>query len=112
MISLILGRSADSDVMFSDNSVSGSHARLTLADDGKITVEDLKSANGTYVNGKPVRMALLSSDDILKLGNCLIPWKTLLERANGYHQNIQAARSITLGRDVSNNLPLDHPSVS
>lgn len=112
MISLILGRSADSDVMFSDNSVSGSHARLTLADDGKVTVEDLKSANGTYVNGKPVRMALLSSDDILKLGNCLIPWKTLLERANGYHQNIQAARSITLGRDVSNNLPLDHPSVS
>jgi len=112
MISLILGRSADSDVMLYDSSVSGTHARLALADDGKITVEDLKSANGTYVNGKPVRMALLSSDDILKLGNCLIPWKTLFERANGYHQSIQAARTITLGRDVSNNVPLDHPSVS
>lgn len=52
---LRLGRSAESDIRFSDatdDSVSGVHAELSL-DGQRLYVEDKRSANGTFVNGAP-----------------------------------------------------------
>jgi S1-C subfamily serine protease len=52
---LRLGRSAESDIRFSDtadDSVSGVHAELSLAGQ-RLYVEDKRSANGTFVNGAP-----------------------------------------------------------
>ena len=51
--------------------VSRKHARI-LMKDNRITVEDLQSANGTYINGKHIGVsqpALLRDGDQLKLGN-------------------------------------------
>lgn len=51
---LVVGRQqSSSDLILSDASVSRSHARLKLSG-GKLSVEDLGSANGTRVDGKPV----------------------------------------------------------
>lgn len=41
-----------SDIVFYDNSVSRQHARITVSQDDKITIEDLKSRNGTRVDGE------------------------------------------------------------
>lgn len=112
MIQLVLGRSKDCDVRLPDESVSGRHARLMLAEDGKITLEDLQSSNGTFVNGRRIQMAMLSSDDVVRLGQCLLPWKLILERAKGTVICSQIKKSISLGRDTANDFPIEHESVS
>ncbi|WP_328538453.1 FtsK/SpoIIIE domain-containing protein [Streptomyces sp. NBC_00344] len=57
-----IGRSGDADVPLDDPDVSRLHCAVTVADDGRVTVADLGSTNGTtldgtHVDGRPVRMA-------------------------------------------------------
>lgn len=42
------------DIIFNDNSVSRQHVRLTIDPENKIWIEDLKSRNGTLVDGEPL----------------------------------------------------------
>ncbi len=51
--SLVIGRSAESDVSISDRSLSRRHARL-YSEDGELYVEDLDSRHGTNVNGRRI----------------------------------------------------------
>jgi hypothetical protein len=58
---LVVGRQqSSSDLVLSDASVSRSHARLKMTG-GSLSVEDLGSANGTRVDGKPVAEGVLVS---------------------------------------------------
>lgn len=61
-----MGRTADNDVVIKDPSSSRSHARI-FEDAGGYLVEDLKSANGTKLNGKTLKqpMPLKHGDKIL-----------------------------------------------
>lgn len=45
------------DIVLNDISVSKEHARLTLSEDQSLKVDDLKSRNGTYVEGKKIEEA-------------------------------------------------------
>ncbi|MGW0550933.1 FtsK/SpoIIIE domain-containing protein [Streptomyces altiplanensis] len=47
-----IGRSADADVPLDDPDVSRLHCAVTLAEDGRVTVADLGSTNGTLLNGE------------------------------------------------------------
>lgn len=61
------GRSSTSDVQVTDESLSRNHCLFTADDDGRATVTDLGSANGTYVNGSfagTVPCALVDGDVI------------------------------------------------
>ncbi|MFW6693409.1 FHA domain-containing protein [Streptomyces sp. MAR4 CNX-425] len=49
-----IGRSADADVPLDDPDVSRLHCALTVAADGRITVADLGSTNGTTIDGRAV----------------------------------------------------------
>ncbi|MFF3768408.1 FtsK/SpoIIIE domain-containing protein [Streptomyces sp. NPDC001922] len=49
-----IGRSADADVPLDDPDVSRLHCAVTVADDGRVTVADLNSTNGTALDGEPV----------------------------------------------------------
>lgn len=42
------------DIVFHDTSVSRQHARITVGQDDTLTIEDLKSRNGTVVDGEPL----------------------------------------------------------
>ena len=44
-------RGTNNDVVINDSVVSTSHAIITVSDFGEISIEDLKSKNGTFVNG-------------------------------------------------------------
>ena len=44
------------------------HCRLTAAASDQLVVEDLKSTNGTLVNGKPVERSVLKTGDVLTVG--------------------------------------------
>lgn len=43
------------DVIFHDTSVSRQHARVTITENNTITIEDLKSRNGTLVDGEKIQ---------------------------------------------------------
>ena len=67
-----LGRSRTSTVRLEHESVSRSHALLTL-NHGEAIVKDLNSSNGTYVGGKRIsRETRLQSGDRVQLGAAVI----------------------------------------
>ena len=54
--SYVIGTDPNScDIVFHDTSVSRQHARITISQDDKLTIEDLKSRNGTLVDGEPLK---------------------------------------------------------
>jgi hypothetical protein len=63
----LIGRQRDNQIQLADLGVSGHHARIYRAPDG-YTVEDLKSRNGTWLNGTRAFHALMRNGDILRLG--------------------------------------------
>ena len=65
--SLSIGRSSTCDIQQLEAGVSRLHARIFASKDG-LTVADLGSRNGTYVNGHRIKSTILSSGDLLRLG--------------------------------------------
>ncbi len=50
----VIGQDRKSEIMAEDDSISSTHARLTVVSDDEIYLEDLDSANGTLVDDVPV----------------------------------------------------------
>jgi pSer/pThr/pTyr-binding forkhead associated (FHA) protein len=66
---LTVGRSAESDVIIHDDSISDNHAIFLRQTDGDY-VQDLASRNGTKVNDEPLKeLRMLQKGDIISLGN-------------------------------------------
>jgi hypothetical protein len=63
-----VGRGDDSEIVLLDPSVSRAHAIVEF-DAGEPVVRDLDSTNGTYVNGRRVRVESLQDGDELRFGN-------------------------------------------
>ncbi|NEA46013.1 FHA domain-containing protein, partial [Streptomyces sp. SID10815] len=51
---ITVGRSADADVPLDDPDVSRLHCAVTVAPDGRVSVADLGSTNGTVLDGRPI----------------------------------------------------------
>ncbi|GGV32550.1 FHA domain-containing protein [Streptomyces spectabilis] len=69
-----VGRSAQADVPLDDPDVSRLHCAVTLAPDGRVTVEDLGSTNGTAVDGRALtdRPVRLASGSLLRIGESVL----------------------------------------
>ncbi len=65
--SLIVGRAETCDVVLRESGVSSNHASFVIDKDGKVLVQDLKSSNGTFKNGNPIKKTFLQVNDILKI---------------------------------------------
>lgn len=63
-----VGRAVRADFIVDAALVSRVHCRLTSHEDGKLEVEDLKSTNGTFVNDRRIRKAVLVPGDRLRVG--------------------------------------------
>ncbi|MDT0462367.1 FHA domain-containing protein [Streptomyces gibsoniae] len=65
-----IGRSADADVPLDDPDVSRLHCAVTVAADGRVSVADLGSTNGTVLDGRQVtdRPVRLAPGALLRLG--------------------------------------------
>lgn len=60
-----IGRLPDNAVIIDNPAVSGHHARVYL-EGNQVVLEDLRSTNGTFVNGRPItRQALQHGDELL-----------------------------------------------
>ena len=63
-----LGRATGADFGLDGALVSRVHCRLSALPEGGLEVRDLDSTNGTFVNGKRVQTAQLSSGDRIQVG--------------------------------------------
>jgi len=73
-----IGRSSSNNIVLKDSSVSRLHASI-IVDNHDIYVVDHGSTNGTFINGMKVKgRRALKEGDILKVGNCLVPWKNMI----------------------------------
>ena len=74
MAEISIGRAEQSDIPLADPGVSRSHARVVREGDDFI-VEDLRSTNGTEVNGQPIRRRRLANGDMLKLASSTLQFR-------------------------------------
>ena len=70
---IVVGRSRDCDLVLKDPTVSGRHARLAWEGD-KILLEDLGSANGTFVGGKRITREHIRPGDEVRFGRAPLRW--------------------------------------
>ena len=89
-----IGRSPDNDIVVSDLSVSKHHAELRRTTDGRYSITDLGSHNGTYVNGTRVSQQEITEDDIIAIGHAV----TLRLSAGQLIEYIDDGRSPGSGR--------------
>lgn len=66
---MTVGRDGDRDLVLADETVSRHHARLTRGPNGQTVLSDEGSANGTQVNGRRVKQAVLSAGDEIQIGD-------------------------------------------
>ena len=63
---MVIGRQHDSDIPVAAEEISRHHAKLQVTADG-VLVEDMGSANGTFINDKRVQSGLLKPGEELRL---------------------------------------------
>ena len=66
----VIGRREDCDLRIPLAEVSRKHCKFTI-DGDTLTVEDMGSSNGTYVNGERVQNAAVQAGDTVQVGPCI-----------------------------------------
>jgi len=69
---LTLGRGEQADVKIDDTLVSRVHSRIFKHANSSFVIEDLKSRNGTLVNGMAITKQVLTYGDRIQIGSCLL----------------------------------------
>lgn len=72
----VIGRSPDCDIFLDDVTVSRRHAEL-VRHDARLSIRDLGSLNGTFVNRRRIETAVLENEDEVQIGKYRL---TFLER--------------------------------
>lgn len=68
---IVVGRVGDVDLVLDEDMVSRRHARIAC-EQGRITIEDLASTNGTFVNGEKVAHEILKEGDRILIGTNIL----------------------------------------
>src|SRR6188768_3656856 len=89
---IVIGRSSELDMVLVEEMVSRKHARIALAQ-GVITIEDLGSTNGTFVNGEKVERGTLKEGDRVLVGTNIL--KVIAISQDGDHLD---PRAVAAGR--------------
>lgn len=70
---IVVGRSAENDISLDSTTVSRKHAIFQLLDGDRITLTDLDSTNGTFVNGQRISGTVpISTSDVIVIGRSLL----------------------------------------
>jgi predicted component of type VI protein secretion system len=65
---ITVGRNPDADIFLDNPGVSREHFKLEMTPRGYFAVEDLGSANGTFLNDQPVKREYLMNNDVVRVG--------------------------------------------
>ena len=77
----VIGRGSDADITISDAGTSRKHVEI-LWDGERAVVRDLKSTNGTMLNGRPVSEAALAPDSTITIGRTDIVFRVVAQAAS------------------------------
>ena len=105
---IIIGRSSDLDMVLVEDMVSRRHAKIAYAGD-QITIEDLGSTNGTFVNGEKVKKARLKEGDRVLIGTSILKVVAAdpsagADASKQNLENVAAARRTSQVRTMSGSL--------
>lgn len=64
---IVIGRAIDNDVVIDNLAVSRRQCQITK-EENKFVISDLKSANGTFVNGERINRRVLKNNDVISIG--------------------------------------------
>jgi pSer/pThr/pTyr-binding forkhead associated (FHA) protein len=73
---LTVGRHPENDIVIDHMGVSGKHAEVSV-DGQSVVITDLKSTNGTFVNGHRIERAVLRPNDWISIGKHILTFKTV-----------------------------------
>lgn len=73
---ITIGRRADNDIRLDDETISSQHAQFSYSG-GKAYVEDLDSTNGTYINGRRIKIQALEDNDVVVIGKHKMVYRNL-----------------------------------
>lgn len=65
----LIGRGKDCTIVILDPSVSRMHTKISVDEDARLRVEDLRSSNGSFLNDQRIESAYLKHGDRLRAGN-------------------------------------------
>ncbi len=82
-----IGRAPSSLIRIDNPAVSGNHAKVYW-ENGRFVVEDLKSSNGTYLNGRAVSKAELKDGDAMQVGKHTIEFCEQVDAVAGRHTTV------------------------
>ena len=98
-LDVVIGRSVGCNLRLDDSEVSRHHARISH-NGTDFVLNDLKSANGTKVNGQPVAERALGNGDSLQFGSSVIAFQL----TESHHPPVVSANQI---RFIEDGRPLD-----
>jgi diguanylate cyclase (GGDEF)-like protein len=85
---IIIGRRDDSEIAINDHAVSRQHARIQRNSEG-ISVSDLASTNGTFINDRPVKgTEVIRDGDYLRIGGYIFRFLAGGNLESQYHEEI------------------------
>jgi antitoxin component of MazEF toxin-antitoxin module len=119
----MLGRDKTCDIHLDDRALSRQHARMERRG-ASLWVQDLGSANGTFVNGEEIKTATrLHGGDIIGVGHYRIHLEGLAEAAadtpvltlngpEGQHRFALVGEQVVIGRAQTCDISIGHKSIS
>ena len=79
-----LGRAPDNDIVLDNMVVSGHHCVFELKGLADVFIEDLRSTNGTYIDGKMVKRQQLRDGDVIAIGSFRVQYKEATEHPSTF----------------------------
>src|SRR5512140_1703100 len=96
-----IGRLASAHLCLDDEKISRIHAVIEVAPDGAVSIIDMGSAEGTFINGKKVSRGALKPGDQVTLGGLRI----VLEAPGG----AVPAQQVNEAQNVAVSVPISAP---
>jgi len=97
---IVIGRSSELDMVLVEEMVSRKHARIALSE-GVITIEDLGSTNGTFVNGEKVERGSLKEGDRVLVGTNILKVMAISQDGDHLDPKAVAAGRVTARQKMS-----------
>ena len=88
----LLGRDNGNDIAINDKKVSKIHCEISIAktsqDIERVSIKDLDSTNGTYVNGEKIEQTLIHGGDKIQVGDTVLSLSYSDELEKEYHAKL------------------------
>ncbi len=98
---MVVGKSGDAHVRLRESGVSRAHAQLEVGSDGAVTLTDLGSTNGTFVDGERISKSQLRAGARIQFGPDAKARLLYLEVDQATAASVLSARQLELARLVA-----------